>query len=210
MITETLPNMAGKINGFSLAAIGAGSLFVWSGIKGWSITGTIGDVILGHRPNQSLAYALTSPDPGGSGGISGGTASQAANDALKYQGHLYKYGGAPGRNGQNPWDCSSFANWVFGHDMGAAIPGYGPGRYDGSVHGPPTGSWAIWPGLQSISAGQVQAGDIIIWPTHMGIAISNTHMVSAVGPDGTHSTKQDPIHGGGPRGESVIRYGRYR
>lgn len=205
--------MPGKINGIALAAIGAGSLFIWSGIKGWSLTATIGDVILGHRPHQSLQYALTNADAtsgGTSGGTAGNTSSQAANDALRYLGHIYKYGGAPGRNGQSPWDCSSFCNWVFGHDMGAAIPGYGPGKYDGSVHGPPTGSWAVWPGIRSISASEVQAGDIVIWPTHMGIAISNTDMVSATGPDGTPSTKKDPIHGGGPIGESVIRYGRYR
>jgi len=200
--------MPDKINGVAIAAVGAGSLLIWSGIKGWSLLATFGDVISGKKPKQSSVYPLSSGDSS-SGGSAGNapTGSVIADTALQYQGHLYKYGGAPGTNGQNPWDCSSFSNYVIGRKLGMAIPGYGPGKYTGSVHGPPTGSWAIWPGLHHKSRDSITAGDIIIWPTHMGIAISATEMVSATGPDGTPSTVKGSIHGGGPVGESIIVVG---
>lgn len=200
--------MPGKINGPALASLSAGAILIWSGIKGWSVLATVGDVITGKKPSQSQIYPLTSGDnaTGGSTG-NAATGSVIADTALQYLGHLYKYGGAPGPNGTNPWDCSSFVNFVVGRKLHMAIPGYGPGKYPGTVHGPPTGSWAIWPGLHHKSRSDIAAGDIIVWPTHMGIAISSTEMVSATGPDGTPSTKKDPIHGGGPTGESIIVVG---
>lgn len=200
--------MPDKISGPALASLSAGAILIWSGIKGWSVLATVGDVISGKKPSQSSIYPLSSGQDA-SGGSAGNapTGSIVADTALQFQGHLYKYGGAPGTNGQNPWDCSSFVNYVVGRKLGMAIPGYGAGKYTGSVHGPPTGSWAIWPGLHHHSRNDISAGDIIIWPTHMGIAISSTEMVSATGPDGTPSTKKDPIHGGGPTGESIIVVG---
>jgi hypothetical protein len=208
LMQHTMNRMPAKLNGTAIAAIGAGSLFVWSGIKGWSVLGTIGDIVSGKQPNQSLIYPLIAPGvttSNSSGGtIGGATGSALANDALKYVGHAYLFGGAPGTNGQNPWDCSSFVNWVVGHDMGLAIPGIGAGNYNGSVHGPPTGSWGAWPGLHGISRSQVQAGDIIVWAFHMGIATSNTDMVSALDPaDGTKVTVIDKS-GNGP----LLKYGR--
>jgi hypothetical protein len=190
---------------------------IWSSIKGWSILGTIGDIIAGKKPSQQFQYPLTNPnDPtlllglagvasGNAGPLLGGKGSGTAaipggiagiaSDALRYKGHAYRFGGAPGTNGSNPWDCSSFVNWVVGHDEKMAIPGYGPGKYNGSVHGPPTGSWAAWPGLKRISRSQVGPGDIIVWLDHMGIAISNTEMISAQNP--ANATRIGPIDGGG-------------
>jgi cell wall-associated NlpC family hydrolase len=197
--------MPAKLNGIALAAVGAGSILIWSGIKGWSVLGTIGDVISGKAPNQEAVYSLSDPGaPTNDALVGGATGSAISDDALKYQGHAYNYGGAPGTNGESPWDCSSFCNWVVGHDMHMAIPGYSPGQYNGSVHGPPTGSWGIWPGLRRLSRSDVQAGDLIVWAGHMGIAISNSHMVSALDPK--HGTEVTPIdgYGNGP----ILKYGR--
>lgn len=192
------------INGVALASVGAGTLFVWSGIKGWSLTETIGDVISGKAPSSSLMYPLAIPGQSASASVGGGgTTSDLANLALSYQGHAYKYGGAPGMDGSKPWDCSSFANWCVSK-TGRAIPGYGPGKYNGTVHGPPTGSWGIWPGLRRISRANVQAGDIIVWTLHMGIAVSNSDMVSALNP--SDRTKRTPIDGFG--NGPLIKYGR--
>lgn len=194
------------INGVALTSVCAGSLLVWSGIKGWSILQTAGEIITGKVPTGTEVNTLTAANTGSTAGGSITTSSGLANDALGYQGHKYVYGGAPGKNGQNGWDCSSFMNWVIGHDAGRAIPGYGAGKYDGSSHGPPTGSWGIWPGLQHISASDVQAGDLIVWTGHMGMAISNGMMISALdSKDGTITT---PIqgYGNGP----LMCYGRLK
>lgn len=177
--------MAGRVNGAALAVIGAGGLFAFAGIKGYSLLTTAQDLVRGRDPRkQAQALAIvTSPAPGSPGSpegpIGSTTSSGIANDALSYQGHAYAYGGAPGQDGTQPWDCSSFVNWVCGHDLGLAIPGLGPGEYTGLTHGPATGSWILWGGTQRISRASVQAGDILVGPTHMGIAVSNADYISA-------------------------------
>lgn len=196
--------MTGKVSGIALFSIATGSIFVWSGLKGWSVLNTVADIITGKKPsaNNSNLYPLTSASNGQ--GYAGGNSSTIASQALTYRGHAYKYGGAPGLNGIQPWDCSSFVNWVIGHDLGMAIPGYSAGQYDGSVHGPPTGSWAVWNGLTHIQQSQVQEGDLIIWFNHMGIAINNTQMISALDPQ--LGTQVSAIQGAasGP----ILVYGR--
>lgn len=194
------------INGVALSSVAIGSVLIWSGIKGWNLTQTFGEVITGKVPSGTEVYPLTSASDGTSGSSSSGSATGIAADATAHIGHAYSYGGAPGKDGKSPWDCSSMVNWIVGHDAGKAIPGYGPGKYDGSVHGPPTGSWGIWPGLQHISASQLQANDIIVWAGHMGIAVSNTEMVSAL--NGTLGTLRTKIagYGNGP----LLCYGRLK
>lgn len=191
-------------NGRALTATSIGILFIWSGIKGWSVLGTIGDTISGKKPAQSVAYPLQTPKatqgigdaPGGIAGI-----------ALQYVGHAYHFGGAPGRDGSKPWDCSSFVNYVVGVKAGMAIPGNGPGKYTGTTHGPPTGAWSAWSGMTTIKRSEVQAGDILLWFGHMGIATSNTAMISALNPKlGTKTQNIDSGVGRGP----LMRIGRLR
>jgi cell wall-associated NlpC family hydrolase len=191
------------INGVALSAVASGSILIWSGVKGWNLTQTFGEVITGNIPKGSNVNLLTAPDSASN--VTGFTSNNVANDALQYQGHAYSYGGAPGKSGQNPWDCSSFSNWVVGHDSKRAIPGYGPGQYDGSVHGPPTGSWGVWPGLKHISFGELQAGDMVVWALHMGICIGPNQMISAL--NSKEKTKITPIagYGNGP----LLCYGRF-
>lgn len=196
------------LDGKALAAVGLGSLFLWSGIKGWSVLGTITDVISGKKPSQVAAPLVASTGTesfGAAPAMSGGGVGQLAAVALQYQGHAYLFGGAPGKDGSKPWDCSSFVNWLVSVKLGMAIPGYGPGKYDGTTHGPPTGGWATWPGTTRINRADVQAGDIIVWFGHMGIATANNQMISAQNPkDGTRLSAIDGF-GSGP----VMRYGRF-
>lgn len=184
-------------NGKGLAAVGIGAVLVWSGIKGFSVLGTIRDLISGNRPQETPDATMVANTLSSVTGLAG--------IAQAYAGHAYKFGGAPGRNGQNPWDCSSFVNFCVGIKMGRAIPGYKAGTYDGSIHGPATGQWGVWPGLGHLeSPDLVQAGDIIVWLNHMGIAVDNQHMISAL--NAKEGTKVTPIagYGNGP----LLAYGR--
>lgn len=185
------------VKGSGVAAIAIGVLFTWSGIKGWSVLGTIRDVISGKTPSQVNIYPLNAPT---TGAIAGG---DVAAIGMQYIGHPYLFGGAPGKDGSQPWDCSSFTNWCVSRS-GRAIPGYAAGKYDGSTHGPATGEWLVWPGLTTIQASEVRAGDIVVWAGHMGIATDNTHVVNALGRNYGTVVSEIAKIGKGP----VLRYGR--
>jgi NlpC/P60 family len=130
--------------------------------------------------------------------------SSIASDALKYTGHCYSFGGAPGASGVGCWDCSSFINFVIGHDLAMAIPGYSPGKYSGASHGPPTSAWLAWSGCTTVghNASEADVGDLLIWQTHMGVCTGNGMMVSAL--NSNLGTLQTTISDAAPFGELLF------
>lgn len=139
----------------------------------------------------------------GGGAGSGGTRQDVVNEALNSIGHAYQFGGAPGVNGDQPWDCSSCVNNNVGRVNRLAIPGYPAGSYDGSVHGPSTIGWLDAQGgvVGSIDRSLAEGGDIACWRTHMGMFINHDEMVSAENPaDGTRRSFVD----GFIQGEQLI------
>lgn len=165
-----------------------------------------------HMAELTSDVSALQPDPNKQTGqqtstgtdIQQGTPSAIANAALRYVGHCYTFGGHPGADGKGCWDCSSFVNWVIGHDMGMNIPGgaWKTVTSNGSQHGPATTSWLLFG--QAINLAQVQAGDICVSANHMGIAVSPSEMVSALNP--SLGTKRTSIHGNFP--DAVIHYRR--
>ena len=146
------------VNGKSLAAIGAGSVLLYSGAKGYSILKATQNIVQGKSPNAGQTTSLLNT-PTGSGGNSGAatlsvtaTPSAIANAIQKYQGHAYLFGGAPGPNGANPWDCSSCASFVLGHDVGLDIPGgqWATVTNNGNTHGPSTIKYLSWDGAETV------------------------------------------------------------
>ena len=199
------------ISGLGVTYAVTGTILFWSGFTGNSIADTLKGFLKGtvppHNPMAPPSIGVNDSTPGsGSSGSSSGTPvtnSGIANDALKYAGHAYLYGGAPGPQGKNPWDCSSFCNWVLGHDLGMSIPVYGK-NWNPSTHGPATGDYLLWGGAKTIShnAKDAQAGDLCVWQTHMGIATGGGNMVSALNP--SLGTKVTTIPGGSPGGELLF------
>jgi len=200
--------MADQTSGFALAAVLGGVVFLYAGIRGVSVLKSIQAVIQGKAPStvaQSQPIAATSGvlvASTSAAGSAGGAVS--GSGATRYQGHCYLYGGAPGLTGAGCWDCSSFVNWYIGHDLGRPIPGVA--HYDGSSHGPATGSWLIWSGAVTIPASQAQDGDIVVWPTHMGIYLGGGQMISALNP--SLGTRVTSVAGGAPGGEGSGTYRR--
>jgi cell wall-associated NlpC family hydrolase len=182
--------MAGQgVNTMGLMATFVGALFIWSGVKGASITGSLRELLSGQAPKGTNVNPIGTPVSTATSTSSTGTpvtttTSSIANDALKYNGHAYLYGGAPGVSGANPWDCSSFCNWVLGHDLGFTLPGQSTPGYSGTSHGPVTTQYIVWSGAETVghTAAIAQPGDLCVWQTHMGIAIGNGQMISAQDP----------------------------
>lgn len=184
--------MAGqKISGVALGSVFAGSIFLYAGIKGVSIPAAVQNIVQGKSPaGAAKAAQITGTrasalaGTAGTTGIvtAGGSGPAIASDALKYEGAGYVWDGSPAQ-GAGHWDCSSFANWVIGHDSGLAIPGV-TGSYDGTSHGPNTISWLAWSGCTTIGhdGAAAQAGDLAVWQTHMGICLGPDQMISAQNP----------------------------
>ena len=197
-----------------LLLAGFGAYLLWFGVKYWRGSGPavwpsypIKSVLQGHglpppQPAPATSDVVTSYESTLGAQIAaqesavqtspgGGTTSGAAiaQDALKYVGHPYKWGGA------NPsgWDCSGFCNWVIGHDLMLSIPGLPRGKqFDGQTHGPDVAQWLAWSGVAHVT-GPPQPGDLVCWGPnfHMGIATSGTDLISALNP--AQGTKVTPI-----------------
>jgi cell wall-associated NlpC family hydrolase len=186
-----------------------GAVLLWSGFKGKKVTSAVRDLISGRNPEaQPLAYPIVTSSAAYAygGGVAASPVGSVvgkgiAVDAEQYKGAGYVWGGAPARGIGNR-DCSSFANWVIGHDMGLAIPLYKAGTYTGNSHGPPTGVWLLWTGAFNIARRDAAAGDLAVWQTHMGIVIDNNHMISAL--DSQLGTQITTIEGGAPTAEKLF------
>lgn len=121
------------------------------------------------------------------------TGADIANAALGYQGAPYKWAGYL----PSGWDCSGFVNYILGHHFGMVLPGgY---HWTGRGHGPVASMYKVWTKASNVSA--ASPGDLCVWLTHIGIATSSTHYVSAY--DTQLGTVVEPIQNGGPTGEPL-------
>jgi NlpC/P60 family len=185
------------VSGPAVLAAGAGVVLIWSGVKGASVTGALRSLLSGRAPSGAEVYPLGAPGAvAGSASVVGSASGSAiAQDGLSYVGRPYLWEGAS----PSGFDCSGLVNWVLGHDLGLPIPGEPGGGFTGASHGPDTLVWLAWPGKTHLSRGQVQAGDLVIWQSHMGIAINGSQYVSAY--DSAEGVVVHSIDGGGPPGE---------
>jgi cell wall-associated NlpC family hydrolase len=199
--------MANK-SGIAVAGLGAGLIFVMSGLKGWSLSVSVQDLLTGKNPsgqpqvNQITDIADSTSNLGniGSNIISDTLAAVNSNTnivnyAMQYRGGKYGWGksGPPG----TPVDCSGMINYIVGKAFGLPIPSSANGSYSG--HGPVTMQWYVWSGATTVPANQMQPGDLCCWPTHMGMAINQTSMISAL--DTAQGVQVTTVTGGSPVGE---------
>lgn len=178
------------IPGLAVTLVAAGSVVLWSGIRNTSIADTLRGFIqgkpvaanpqttslgtaLGQAAAQAAAIVAQQPGQGfGPAGIMSGGA--IVDDARKYVGKTpYAWGGSSPTGA----DCSGLVNMVLGTDLGLAIPGHPDGHYAG--HGPDTGAWYFWTGATTINQADAAPGDLVCWPSHMGIYIGGGRMINA-------------------------------
>lgn len=198
--------MPASITAGKLALAGAGLVFLWSGLRGASVTGSLRDILTGKQPTGIKTTSILggpgdSSAGGGSGGGGNGAVSNSAiaEKALSYVGAPYLWGGANAPHGA---DCSGLCNDIRGRDLGGSIPGSPSGKFSG--HGPVTMQWLVWNGMYNVPKAQAEAGDFICWQSHMGVVVGPDSMVSAY--DSARGTIRTTFAGGAPLGEiAVIR-----
>lgn len=185
------------IKAIPLASIGVGTLFVYSGLKGAGFSATLAELVQGKKPSGTDIYGITGnvlEDGSSSSILASGSVGGIAGVAESYAGKVpYVWGGAT----TSGWDCSGMVNRIL-QMSGHSIPGSTSGSFSG--HGPTTLQYLIWTGAKNIPRASAAANDLAVWPTHMGICVSNSQMVSAV--DEAEGTKLSAIQG--PAGEPLV------
>lgn len=180
-------------------AAGAGTILAYSALTGRGILPVGRGLIHGQAPNQVSPDQAIVPGAGGGGSTPGGGGA-VSSIATASIGHCYVFGGIPGRDFKGCWDCSSAMN-SWWKQAGRAVPFDPRNTWNGSTHGPVAAAWLLWPKLRQIHVSEVQADDLLIWQTHIGVAVSPTEMVSALNPSkGTLKTGFDV----GPLGEVMF------
>jgi peptidoglycan DL-endopeptidase CwlO len=198
------------VKGGYLILAGGGALLAWSGIRGKQWSEAFRQLIKGNVSATLTAYPIIgNPNSTDSTGAIqttssfSGSGSALANALASYAGKTpYKWGGA----NPNGWDCSGAVNYTGNVVVGIAIPGYAPHTFTGNSHGPTTLVWLAWLPAHAtrVSRAGVAAGDIVIGPAHMGVAVSNSEYVSAL--DTQYGTTIRPIASGwAPAGATYWR-----
>lgn len=120
------------------------------------------------------------------------TGQDIAGSAQAYAGIPYKWAGHLPSTG---WDCSGFVGYVLGNNFGMTLPG--GIKYSASSHGPVAAAYKVY----GSGVNSPQAGDLCVWVTHVGIALTSSTMISALSP--AYGTAVTPIQGYGPPGEPL-------
>lgn len=95
------------------------------------------------------------------------------------------------------WDCSGMVGYVLGEHFGMVLPG--GFHWSGKIHPPVAASYKVWSKASTVA--NAEAGDLCCWVTHIGIALDNERMVSALGAQ--FGTVVSQFRQSGPPGEPL-------
>lgn len=104
------------------------------------------------------------------------------SDIEKWNGHRYIWGG--GANPTTGWDCSSFVNYIVGHDFKLNLPGGGSWAQmtnNGAAHGPVAASYNNWNYGHGVPWSGAKKGDLAIENNgaHIGFIIQDNTQKSS-------------------------------
>lgn len=103
-----------------------------------------------------------------------------------HPGVRYSYGGWRAdivtANGIIGWDCSGCLGWVLAWQLGMRnLPGLPASWYKTLLYHPsPALAYSSWDALYTVTDGPAVPGDILCWPTHVGVAVTANLMASAL------------------------------
>lgn len=106
-----------QVNAIAVGAVGAGLVFVWSGIKGASILATLQQIIQGKRPSGSNVHGIDTQSSGTADASTGVTGPGKQYCASVYGGPA-DHTGSTGYHGDNLNGTMSYAELGMGKAMG--------------------------------------------------------------------------------------------
>lgn len=170
--------MAGpEISGVAVGMILAGGILTTSALTDASIADTLRNVLRGQAPppgpgafGSILAQVVGETVVAGQAGpgVGPATGRDVAATAAGYVGVPYVFGGET----PDGWDCSGFVTWVLHQDHGLQLP---------DNHHTTAIRFYTWNGCTTIARSACAAGDLVCWPSHIGIALGPSTMVHAPG-----------------------------
>jgi len=145
----------------------AGGVLVYSATRNQSVADTLRAIIRGEQVEARPGMPSFGTVSAGGGEATG---AAVAASAASYAGKVpYRWAG----HTPEGWDCSGLVTWVLHHDHGIALPS--------NVHTTAIVFYA-WTGAVTVPRSSCQAGDLVCWPTHVGIAMDRDTMVNAPRP----------------------------
>lgn len=167
------------ISGIGVGLMAAGGLVAWAGINNAGILESLRELAKGNpppkhpnEPFQNVDIANVAGASAAAAGAATGRAGAIVSQAQKHlHQHPYRYGAGHGQwncSAGAPQDCSGFASCVL-HELGILNTPLN------------TTAFLAWNGATTVQWAQRGPGDLIIWPSHMGIAISANQMVHTGG-----------------------------
>lgn len=170
--------MAGpQISGTAVGLIVGGGVLVLSALADASIADTLRAMLRGQAPppgpgtfgrilgetvGRTTAEIVAGPGAGPA------TGREVAETAQGYIGVPYVFGGET----PDGWDCSGFVTWVLHREHGIQLP---DNTHTVAIQ------FYTWSGATTLPRSACAAGDLVCWPSHIGIAVSMSQMVHAPG-----------------------------
>jgi cell wall-associated NlpC family hydrolase len=159
------------ISGRALALATGGAVLVYAGLRGESPLEALRGILTGSPPPVPTGKPVTIGEfssgtigDGEGGFIGSGAFPSLAQAATKYLGRPYKWAGT--FSGGSGGDCSGLVVRAFA-DIG--------------ITGVPRTSWGqrAWSKVKQVGAAEASAGDLVWWPGHIGIMVSNKRMINS-------------------------------
>src|SRR5215813_13000580 len=108
-----------QVSGVAVAAVGAGLVFVWSGLKGASILSAVQDIIQGNKPTGAQKNPIgVSSGTGGGGSTAAPAGPGKTVCASEYGGSSDPTSGSHGYHGDNLNGTMAYAELGMGTALG--------------------------------------------------------------------------------------------
>ena len=166
------------VSGAAVAIMAIGGVAIWSGLNNVPFLDAVRSLAKGQAPTPNRKPGFQPLTADTTTGISGATGAATGNaivdEAMKWKGTKYVYGGCHGCTACHPGqgvDCSSFVTWVM-----KAV-----GCYAGKCSMVAGSSMLAWG--KRINASDVQPGDVVLWVgKHCGIVTDPSKQMMIAAP----------------------------